>query len=88
MLLKLEEGQIAATLQQVAKSLAPGEIVLDFRAVQRIDSVALRTLEELVRTASEKQSCIVLRGVNVDLYKAIKLLKPAGRFSFAIAECT
>ncbi|HZP64564.1 MAG TPA: STAS domain-containing protein [Terriglobales bacterium] len=87
MLLKLEEGQIAAALQQVVQNLGSGEIVLDFTAVQRMDSDEMRTLEELAKAATEKRIGVVLRRLDVDLYKSIKLMKPGARFSFDTAEC-
>jgi len=87
MLLKLEEGQISAALQDLERNIETGEIVLDFRAVHRMDSSALRALEELAKKAAEKQAFVVLRAVNVDLYRAIKLMKPAARFSFEAPGC-
>ncbi len=87
MLLKFEEGQIAAALQQVVQNLGSGEIVLDFTAVQRMDSDEMRTLEELAKAATEKRIGVVLRRLDVDLYKSIKLMKPGTRFSFDTAEC-
>jgi hypothetical protein len=52
---------------------APGETVLDFSSV---------ALEELARLADEKAVTIALRGVNVEIYKVLKLVKLVPRFSF------
>ena len=51
-----------------------GEVTLDFSSVRRIDPGALRAMEELARMADEKDVKVVLRGVNVDVYKVLKLV--------------
>jgi len=55
---------------------------LDFASVRQIDSGALRALEDVARVADEQDVKIVLRGVNVDVYKVLKLVKLTQRFSF------
>jgi len=50
--------------------------------VRRIDATALRALEEFARVADEKAVKVVLRGVSVDVYKVLKLVKLTRRFSF------
>jgi anti-anti-sigma regulatory factor len=84
-LLKLDQKQMVPALQEVCQTLdaAGGELVLDFSAVRRIDSNAVRAIEQLACTADGKAVKVVLRGVNVDVYKALKLVKLASRFSFA-----
>jgi anti-anti-sigma regulatory factor len=84
MLLSIEEERVVATLQEIAKGLdgSAGEAVLDFSAVRRIDSSALQALQDLVRVADDKAVTVVLRGVNVDVYKVLKLVKLTERFSF------
>jgi len=62
---------------------AGGESVLDFSSVDRIDAAAARALEELADRSSVP---ITLRGVNIGVYRALKLLKLAERFSFASYE--
>jgi len=57
-------------------------VCLDFSSVRRIDPSALREMEELARIADDKAVKVVLRGVNVDIYKVLKLMKLAPRFSF------
>jgi len=39
-------------------------------------------MESLAGRADEKAVKVVLRGVNVDIYKVLKLMKLAPRFSF------
>jgi len=82
--LSIDEGRVVPILQEAAGSIgdAHGEAVLDFSSVLRIDSGALRALEDLARVADEKAIKIVLRGVNVDVYKVLKLVRLTRRFSF------
>lgn len=48
-----------------------------------MDAGGLRALEQFAKAADEKAVMVVLRGVNVNLYKTLKLVKLAHRFSFA-----
>jgi len=75
---------MVATLQEVADGLdgSVGEAVLDLSSVHRIDSRRLQALQDLVRVADDKSVKVVLRGVNVDVYKVLKLIKLTQRFSF------
>jgi len=84
-LVNVDEDRVVAVLQEAAGNLdgAQGEVVLDFSAVRRIDSPGLRALEDLARAAEDKGVKVVLRGVNVDVYKVLKLVKLTRRFSFA-----
>lgn len=81
---KIEEHGLIAKIEGAAQELdgAVQELALDFSAVCRIDSRGLRALEELGRKAEEKKVKVVLRGVNVDLYKTFKLIRLANQFSF------
>jgi anti-anti-sigma regulatory factor len=83
--LNIDETRVVAALCEAAEKLdgTEGEAVLDFSSVRRIDSAGVRALEELARVADEKNVKVVLRGVNVDVYKVLKLIKLTGRFSFA-----
>ncbi len=82
--LNVDEERVVFDLQEAGRNLdcTQGETGLDFSSVRRIDSGALQALEELARIADEKAVKIVLRGVNVDVYKVLKLVKLAHRFSF------
>jgi len=83
MLVKIDKNQVAGSLQAVEEKLdGAGELILDFAAVQRIDSNAVRVMEVLGRRADEKGIKVVLSGVNVDVYKVLKLVKLDSRFSF------
>jgi anti-anti-sigma regulatory factor len=82
--LKLEEEGIVAALQKSSENLdrAQDEVVLDFLSVRRVNSGDLRALEDFVQVADEKAVKIVLRRVNVDVYKVLKLIRLTQRFSF------
>jgi anti-anti-sigma regulatory factor len=81
---KVDEESVVPALQEASEKLdsAEGEIVLDFSAVQRIDPAAVRAMEEFADTAGAKAVKVVLRGVNVGVYKVLKLVKLGSRFSF------
>lgn len=83
--LNMDEKRVVAALQEAAGTLdrAQGEAVLDFRSIRRIDSAVLQALEDFARAADDKKVKVVLRGVNVDVYKVLKLVKLTQRFSFA-----
>lgn len=82
--LKVDEAGLAGVLQQASEKLdgAEGELVLDFSSVRRIDPAALNAMQKLAGKAGDSAVKIVLRGVNVDIYKVLKLVKLAQRFSF------
>jgi anti-anti-sigma regulatory factor len=80
----LDPDCVVHTLQHEAvESLsAGGEVVLDFSAVLRIDPEMAGALEELADRAAQAAGKVVLRDVNIDVYKVLKLLNLAQRFSF------
>ena len=82
--LNIDNERLVPALQEAGEKLdsAEGEAVLDFSSVRRIDASALRAMEELARIADEKAVKVALRGVNVDVYKVLKLVKLTRRFSF------
>jgi anti-anti-sigma regulatory factor len=81
--IKVDETRIVQALREVGEKLdgTEREVALDF-SVLRIDASALRAMEELARIADEKNVKVALRGVNVDVYKVLKLVKLTRRFSF------
>jgi anti-anti-sigma regulatory factor len=82
--LKIDEERVVQMLQEAAEKLGGGEseTALDFSAVRQIDASALDALEMFARRADEKGVKVVLRGVNIGLYKVLKLVKLASRFTF------
>ncbi len=59
-----------------------GQIVLDLSSVRRVDAGALSGLERLADAAAAKGVNVVLSGVDIDVYRVLKLVKLSGRFSF------
>jgi len=85
MCLKIDPERVALGLQQEAMEMvksAEGELVLDFSSVLRIDSNVAGALEQLAGLADNRSVKVVLRTVNADIYKVLKLLQLAQRFSF------
>jgi anti-anti-sigma regulatory factor len=82
--LNIDRERVASSVKEAVEKLdsAEGEAVLDFSSVLRIDSTAMRALEGLAHRADEKAIKVVLRSVNVDVYKVLKLVKLTRRFSF------
>ncbi len=60
-----------------------GDIVLDFSAIDRIEPDSVLLMNQLAEKAEEKSVKVTLRGVNVDVYKVLKLVKLAHRFAFS-----
>ena len=82
--LDFDEQSVAHALQEARTKLdnAEGDLCLDFSSVRRIDSSALKAMEKLADIADGKAVRVVLRGVNVNIYKVLKLGKLTSRFSF------
>jgi len=82
--LKIDGERVAYALEKACQKLdnADGELVLDFSSVSRIDPAAVKALDELAAAADEKNVTVVLRSVNIDVYKVLKLVKLTPRFSF------
>lgn len=81
---KIDGEHLAQSLNDVREKLGVGdaEVVLDFSSVLRIDTIGLQGIEDLA-AAGEKQSVkIELRGVNVSVYKVLKLAQLSSRFAF------
>ena len=87
---KVDGARVADALQEMASWLAraSGDVVLDFSSVRRIDPRALRALEELAGIADGAGVTLELRGVNVDVYKVLKLAKLSPRFRFGNRDAT
>jgi anti-anti-sigma regulatory factor len=81
---KIDEQCVVQALRDAGEKLdgAEGEVVLDFSSVRRIDSNVLTGLKEFASLADDKRVKVALRGVSIDVYKVLKLVKLASRFSF------
>jgi len=82
--LKVDEERVIQALKEAGETMdsAGGEVLLDFSSVRRIVPNVLRIMEEFVGIADNKGVKVVLRGVNVNVYRVFKLVKLASRFSF------
>ena len=75
--LKVDEGQFVQALREAAEKLgsAESEVTVDFSAVLRIDASGLMALDDFASRADDKGVKVTLRGVNVSVYKVLKLVK-------------
>jgi anti-anti-sigma regulatory factor len=82
--LKIDEDRVVQALQEAGEKLdsVEGEVALDFSSVCRIDPSAIGAMEQFASMADKKGVKVVLRGVSVGIYKVLKLVKLASRFSF------
>jgi anti-anti-sigma regulatory factor len=81
---RVDEERAIQDLEDARDKLdtADGELVLDFASVRRIDPGAIRAMERLAGAADDKAVKVVLRSVNVEVYKVLKLVRLTRRFSF------
>lgn len=79
---KIDGEDPAQSLNAVCEKVSSleGEAVLDFSLVKRLDTRALGTIEELVAAAEGMNVKLELRGVNVTVYKVLKLARLSHRF--------
>jgi anti-anti-sigma regulatory factor len=82
--IRIDPERVLDALQEAVDqaSGASGEVILDFSSVPRIDTNAAGALEQLAALAEQRSVKVVLRGVNVDIYKVLKLLRLTQRFGF------
>ena len=80
---EIEVNCVAQTLREAGGRLnsADGNVFLDFSSVRRLDPGGLRALEDFAVAADGKMVKVTLRGVNVDVYKVLKLARLSSRFS-------
>ncbi len=84
MFLNIDPNRIAPALKEAGQQLngSEGEVVLDFSSVRRVDSAALQAMEDFAGIAEEKTIKVVLRNLDVDVYRVLKLMRMTRRFSF------
>ena len=82
---KIDRDRVAECIHEAHMQLdtARDQTTLDFSSVLRISPKDLRAMEELAERADNQSVKVVLCGVNVDIYKVLKLVKLTSRFSFA-----
>ena len=84
-IVRVNPEQVGHALREEAMeqvSSAAGELLLDFSSVARVDADGVRALEELARLADVRSVKVALGGVNMDIYKVLKLMKLTGCFTF------
>ena len=81
---KIDEKHTMQDLQTAANSVnrADSELVIDCSELARLDPRGVATLGALANKADEHEVKVVLHGVNVDIYKVLRLVKLTARFSF------
>jgi anti-anti-sigma regulatory factor len=81
---KVDSESVASSLQELEKSLkrSQGEVVIDVSSVPRLSESALRSLAEFASKADAASVKVILRGVNVDVYKVLVLMNLNSKFSF------
>lgn len=84
--LRIDSAGLAGLIQQASEDLkhAAKDVVVDLSSVRRIDPCSIRLLEQLAGEAQKKKVAVTLRGVNVDVYKVMKLAQLASHFSFQV----
>jgi anti-anti-sigma regulatory factor len=84
MYMAINEENVVAALREAGEKLESkdGSSVLDFSSLRRLDSAAVRQMEQLAQIVEEKGAKVVLRAVNVEVYKVLKLVKLTRQFSF------
>ena len=80
----IDEASVLPALREAREKLngTECEVVLDFSSVRRVGQDALKAIEELASVAGKKNVRVVLRGVNVEVYKVLKLMHLTGRVLF------
>jgi|HubBroStandDraft_6_1064221.scaffolds.fasta_scaffold10146_1 anti-anti-sigma regulatory factor len=80
----IDEEHLAAQVNDIREKLPNEgpEVLLDFFLAQTLDPEGIRALEELAAAAEAASTRIVLRGVNVEMYKVLKLAGLSDGFSF------
>jgi anti-anti-sigma regulatory factor len=81
-----DEANLLQFLHEAETKLADaeGEVTVDFSDVRRIDASVIRAIEQLANHADDTGVKVAFRGVDVNVYKVLKLVKLAGRFSFTV----
>lgn len=78
--IKIDGARVTAGCEDALAKLdgSAGELVLDLSEVRRLDPAGLRALEQLAGKAVK----VSLAGVHVDVYKVLKLVRLAPRFTY------
>lgn len=82
--IKADDATFAQKVTQLCAELADtnGEVVIDLSSVRRIGTDELKAVEQLAKKARENDKKLTLRGVNVGVYKVLKVAKVTTHFCF------
>ncbi len=82
--LKVDGGHVARDFHEACERLhtTDEDVVLDLSSVSRLDPEAVRSIERFAARAQEKAIKVALRGVNVEVYKVLKLMNLSPHFTF------
>jgi anti-anti-sigma regulatory factor len=80
---EIDGSRVGQALHEATEKLdsAGGDVFLDFSALRRLDPRRLGALEDFASAADDKAVMVTSRGVNVDIYKVLKLARLSSRFS-------
>ena len=80
----IDEEHLTQQVNEIREKLPTEgpEVLLDFFLAQSLDPAGIQALEQLAWAADLESAKIVLRGVNVEMYKVLKLAGLSDRFSF------
>jgi len=80
----IDGEHVAQQLNDIREKLATEgpEVLLDFFLAQALDPTDLRALEELAASAEGESTKIVIRGINIEMYKVLKLAGLSEKFEF------
>ena len=83
-LLEMDKTQLGTVLERAIGMLggSDSELTLDFTSVDRVGPDDLKLLEKVGTVAAGKSARVVLRGINVRIYKALKIANLTERFGF------
>jgi anti-anti-sigma factor len=81
--LKIDGNNVKADLLEAEESLeGRQELALDLSGVGRIDSAGLEGLQSFAHRAEDRKIKVALLGVNVNVYKTLKVARLTRCFSF------
>ncbi len=83
---KIDHEHVLKSLQECEDKVRDpqGELLLDFTTVEKLDTSSLRELEKLAGIMERQKAKLVLRGVNVSLYKVLKLARLTDHLRFVL----
>lgn len=83
-ILTIEDERFLSDIENACEKLeiADGELLLDLSSVRRLDPSGVNALKKLTSLAGERSVKLVVRGVSVDVYRVLKLVRLADQLSF------